>query len=79
MALIAESFGYDKRLIKKTSLINYLKKNPKARPYSRRAFLSNKKIEKELGIKMSTITNSLKKVQEQRKIKGERGDQGGVF
>lgn len=67
-SLIAESFGYDKRLIKKTSLKNYLKSNPKTRPYSKRAFLSNKKIEKELGIKMSTITNSLKKVQEQKGV-----------
>ena len=58
---IAETFKIDKNLIKKNSLKEYLK-NKDNRPRQKNLSLSNKKLEKELGIKMLTIDEALRKM-----------------
>lgn len=58
-AKVAMVFAFDLSLIKKASLITYLKNNPQKRPYPLRSILSNKKTEKKLGIKFKTIDEAL--------------------
>jgi len=62
---IAHAFDLDKTLIKKTSVINFMEQNPDARPRQINMSLSNKKLEKELGIKMLTTDRALNKIRKQ--------------
>lgn len=64
---VVDVFGFDSSLIKKAKLENYLKENPYARPRQKNLTLSNKKLEKDLGIKMLSINEALKKMREQTK------------
>jgi len=61
----ADVFSLDKTLIKKTSLINFMKENPNTRPRQINMAICNKKLEKELGVKMSTIGEALKEMKKQ--------------
>jgi len=61
---IADVFGFDKNLVKKGSLKEYLKNNPNSRPYQKKLALANKKIQK-LGIKMKRIDEALIALKEQ--------------
>lgn len=57
---VAEVFGLDKKLLRKGSLARYAASQPKdARPWHKNLALSNEKIKKELGIKMSTLREGL--------------------
>jgi len=62
---IANVFDFDKTLIKKTSLINFMKENPNSRPRQVNMAFSNKKLERELGIKMLSIDKALIRFQRQ--------------
>lgn len=64
---VVDVFRFDSSLIKKAKLENYLKENPYARPRQKNLTISNKKLEKELGIKMLSINEALKKMKEQIK------------
>jgi dTDP-4-dehydrorhamnose reductase len=59
---VADVFGLDRTLIKKISLKEYLRKNPESRPRQKNMTLSNKKLEKDLGIRMSSLDEGLQKV-----------------
>ncbi len=56
---VADSFGFDKTFIKKSSLIQYLQNNSAGRPRQKSLIISNKKTTQELGIKMLTISEAL--------------------
>lgn len=60
---IARTFDLDEWMIKRGSLIEYLK--TAKRPYQRYLTLSNQKAAQELGITMSTIDQALSKMKEQ--------------
>ncbi|PIS09418.1 hypothetical protein COT75_01930 [Candidatus Beckwithbacteria bacterium CG10_big_fil_rev_8_21_14_0_10_34_10] len=62
---ICDIFELDKNNIKKYSLEKYLEENPGTRLRQKNLSLSNKKIEKELGVKMSTINEALEKMKSQ--------------
>lgn len=61
---VADIFQFDKNLVKKGSLEEYLKQNPTSRPYQKNLALSNKKIQK-LGIKTKTIDEALSVLRKQ--------------
>lgn len=54
---VAERFGFDKSLVQKGSLTNYLEHSP--RPFSRYSGISNAKATRELGVKFATIQEGL--------------------
>lgn len=62
---IANTFEFNKKLIKKTTLEEIVKKNSQARPRQKNNSLSNFKLEKELGIKMLNVDKALQKMKEQ--------------
>jgi dTDP-4-dehydrorhamnose reductase len=62
---IAETFGHKSNRIKKGSLEQYLKTSK--RPYQKNLSVSNKKAQKELGIKMSLIEEALQTIKIQMK------------
>lgn len=62
---VADCFGFDKKKIKKGSLIEFLKTDP--RPRQRNLGLSNQKAKKEMGIKMKTVKEALQLIKLQRK------------
>lgn len=66
-AKIAQSFNLDKNLIKKASLKEFIKENPNLRPRQQNLSMSNKKLEKDLGIKMLTFDKALEKIKLQLK------------
>jgi len=61
---IAETFSFDKKKIKKGSLKEYLKTNPRPRGFN--MGLANQKAKKELGIKMKTVKQALQLIKDQR-------------
>lgn len=61
---IAEIFNFDKKKIKKGSLEEYLKNNPRPRGFN--MGLANQKAKKELGIKMKTARQALQLIKDQR-------------
>jgi len=61
---IAQTFNLNQSLIKSSSLKDYLKTHPDSRPRQINMELSNKKIEKELKIKMLTIDQGLREIKE---------------
>jgi dTDP-4-dehydrorhamnose reductase len=61
---IAKTFGLNKKLVKKTSLKDYLKKKD-VRPRQKNMALSNKKIKEELGVEMKTVDQALKEIKKQ--------------
>ena len=63
---IAKTFNLNKSLIKPSSLIGYIKANPNSRPRQKNLTLSNKKLQKELGINMLTLDESLEKIKNQQ-------------
>lgn len=62
---VANTFGFDKSLIKKTKLTDFLKENPDSRPRQKNLALSNEKLEKDLKIKMLTLDGAFKKIKKQ--------------
>lgn len=62
---IAEIFGYQSNKIRKGSLEEYLKTSK--RPYQKYLTVSNKKANRQLGIKMSSIQEALLKIKRQLK------------
>lgn len=62
---VADVFGFDKGKIKKGSLTEFLKTDP--RPRHQYLGLSNQKIKKELGIKMRAVKEALQLIKLQRK------------
>jgi len=62
---IAQEFDFDKSLIKKASLKKFLREYPNSRPRQQNLSMSNKKIKKDLGIKMLTFDEALKKIKAQ--------------
>lgn len=62
---IAQKFNLDKSLIKKASLKEFKGKNPKSRPRQQSLAMSNKKIKKDLGIKMLAFDEALEKIKRQ--------------
>lgn len=56
---VAKMIGFDRGLIEKTSLSDYLKTHPESRPYHQNLSLSNEKAKRELGIEMKTISEAL--------------------
>jgi len=62
---IAESFGFDKTLVKEGSLTEFLKNNPSSRPYQKNLSLSNKKAGEILGITMKTIDEAIAEIKAQ--------------
>lgn len=63
---IAEVFGFDKKLVKKGSLVEYQKTQlSSARPWHRSLALSNEKIRRELGIEMRTLKEGLEETKRQ--------------
>lgn len=60
---VAENFSLRKNLVKEILLTDYLAEHK--RPRQKRLALSNKKLRRELGIKMSTIDQALKQVKQQ--------------
>jgi dTDP-4-dehydrorhamnose reductase len=61
--VIAEVFGFDKKIIKQGSLAKFQK--TASRPRGFNMGLSNQKVQKELGIKMKTIKEALQLIKEQ--------------
>lgn len=64
---VAEVFGFDKDEIKEGSLEEYMKKNEGNRPYQMCLKMNNNKVERQLGVKMSTIEEALREIKEQEK------------
>lgn len=64
---IAGIFNFDRKLVKKGSLEEYLRSNPNFRPYQKNLALSNKKIKK-LGIKTREIEKALTELKNQLKF-----------
>ncbi|MCJ7827992.1 hypothetical protein MUP65_02510, partial [Patescibacteria group bacterium] len=63
---IGDVFGLDKSLVKKGSLAEYAKKQPKdSRPWHKRLAISNELTVKKLGIKMSPLREGLEKMKAQ--------------
>ena len=56
---IADTFGFDKNLVKESSLSEYLRINPHSRPYQKNLSLSNQKARLILGIEMRTLDQAL--------------------
>lgn len=62
--LVAAEFGFNKKLIKEVSLDEFLIKTNRIAVQPRWSCLLNSKLEKELGIKMTTFSKGIKKVKE---------------
>lgn len=63
---VAEVFGFDKKLVKRGSLVEYQKsQSSSARPWHKFLGLSNDKAQKELGIRMSLLKEGLEKMRAQ--------------
>ncbi len=62
---VAEHFGFDKKLVKKGNLGEFLRNNPNSRPYQKNLGLSNEKIKKELGIDIKGIDEALLEIKKQ--------------
>jgi len=62
--LVAETFGYDKNLVRKTTIDKYLKFKQNSRPWPKNLAFDNQKITK-LGIKMRNIKDSLTEMKKQ--------------
>ena len=58
--MIADTFGLDKTLVKKASFKEFITKHPQKRPRQKNLKLSNRKLLKELGIRMSAIDEGLR-------------------
>ena len=64
--LVAEAFGFDPAMVKPGSLIEYLKKQPPgSRPWQKNLALSNKKVTRELGIRMRSFPEGLTVIRQQ--------------
>lgn len=59
---VAEKFNLDKSLIKKASLEEFRQKNPNSRQRQKSLPMSNKKLEKDLGVKMLSFDEALGKI-----------------
>lgn len=62
---VAKVFNLDHSQVNKFTLDEFMRQNPNSRPRPKNTSLSNKKIEKELRIQMSTIDEALQKMKEQ--------------
>lgn len=62
---VAKIFNFNESLVKEGSLSEFIKNNPSSRPYQKNLLLSNKKIERVLGVKMKTIDEALMVLKEQ--------------
>lgn len=64
----AKTFNLNSSLIVKSSLKEFIKNNPSGRPRQINLSLSNQKLQKELGIKMSTIDEALEIMKKQQSL-----------
>jgi len=63
--IVAETFGFDKNLVKPSTLVEYLASQPKdSRPWQKNLSLSNAKVSA-LGITMKTLTEGLEVLKQQ--------------
>ncbi len=62
--MVAESYAFDKNLVKESSLIDYLKSAN--RPFAKKVAMNNTKITTEIGINFATIEDGLKEIKKQQ-------------